>query len=64
MVLVAPPVEPGVHCGVVVCSGRLFHRASGTARPYGGLPLKVIWAVFDLVAIGVLITGIFLWLKK
>jgi len=39
------------------------------ARPlhygnYGGLPLKVIWAIFDLMMIGLLITGFFLWRSK
>jgi len=28
---------------------------------YGGMPLKLLWAVFDLVTIGVLISGLWLW---
>lgn len=31
---------------------------------YGGLPLKVIWAVLDLVTIVVLGSGLYLWLAK
>ena len=31
---------------------------------YGGMPLKVIWAAFDLLAIIVLVSGIYLWLVR
>lgn len=31
---------------------------------YGGIPLKIIWALFDIITIVVLITGLYLWLKK
>ncbi len=31
---------------------------------YGGTPLKVIWALFDIVAIAVLISGIYLWFDR
>jgi uncharacterized iron-regulated membrane protein len=31
---------------------------------YGGMPLKILWAFFDFCAIVVLITGVYLWLKK
>jgi uncharacterized iron-regulated membrane protein len=31
---------------------------------YGGLPLKIIWALFDLVAIGVLVSGLYLWFSR
>jgi uncharacterized iron-regulated membrane protein len=31
---------------------------------YGGIPLKIIWAVFDLAAIIVLISGIYLWFAR
>ena len=31
---------------------------------YGGMPLKVLWALLDSVAILVLISGIYLWLKR
>ncbi|MDB5973481.1 MAG: putative rane protein [Nevskia sp.] len=29
---------------------------------YGGLPLKLIWALLDLVTIAVLGSGLYLWL--
>ena len=31
---------------------------------YGGLPLKIIWALLDLMAIAILISGVVLWLRK
>lgn len=31
---------------------------------YGGLPLKIIWALFDLATIAVLITGLVLWIAR
>lgn len=31
---------------------------------YGGLPLKIIWALLDLITIVVLASGIYLWLVK
>ncbi|CAM4331640.1 PepSY domain-containing protein [Bordetella tumbae] len=31
---------------------------------YGGLPLKIIWALLDIVAIIVLGSGVYLWIKK
>jgi uncharacterized iron-regulated membrane protein len=31
---------------------------------YGGLPLKVLWALLDILAIVVLGSGVYLWLKK
>ncbi|WP_313301666.1 PepSY domain-containing protein [Diaphorobacter sp.] len=31
---------------------------------YGGLPLKVLWALLDIAAIVVLGTGLYLWLRK
>ena len=31
---------------------------------YGGLPLKIIWALLDLAAILVLASGVYLWLGK
>ncbi|HEU5078759.1 MAG TPA: PepSY-associated TM helix domain-containing protein [Opitutaceae bacterium] len=31
---------------------------------YGGLPLKILWALFDVVAIVVLCSGIYLWWKR
>ena len=31
---------------------------------YGGMPLKIIWAVFDVVTIIVLGSGLYLWLAR
>lgn len=31
---------------------------------YGGLPLKVLWALLDVLAVVVLGSGVYLWLKK
>jgi len=31
---------------------------------YGGLPLKLLWALLDIIAILVLGSGIYLWLKR
>ncbi|QDR82986.1 PepSY-associated TM helix domain-containing protein [Sporomusa termitida] len=31
---------------------------------YGGLPLKVLWALLDIVTIGVIVSGSYLWLLR
>ncbi|MDI9727804.1 PepSY-associated TM helix domain-containing protein [Stutzerimonas stutzeri] len=31
---------------------------------YGGLPLKVLWALLDILTIVVLGSGLYLWLKR
>jgi uncharacterized iron-regulated membrane protein len=31
---------------------------------YGGMPLKIIWAIFDLASIIILITGLYLWFER
>ena len=31
---------------------------------YGGLPLKIIWAIFDVLAIVVLMSGLYIWWKR
>jgi uncharacterized iron-regulated membrane protein len=31
---------------------------------YGGLPLKILWALLDIIAIVVLGSGVYLWVKK
>lgn len=31
---------------------------------YGGMPLKILWAVLDISAIAVLATGVYLWLSR
>lgn len=46
-----------------------YLRVLEVSRPlhfgdYGGLPLKFIWAVFDLATIVILISGLYLWFAK
>lgn len=46
-----------------------YNKSLSLSRPlhfgdYGGLPLKIIWAVLDLFTIVVLGSGIYLWLGK
>lgn len=46
-----------------------YLRALEVARPlhfgdYGGLPMKFLWALFDVIAIVVLCSGIYLWLAR
>lgn len=46
-----------------------YLRALEVSRPlhfgdYGGLPLKIIWALFDVVAIVVLVSGVYLWFSQ
>jgi uncharacterized iron-regulated membrane protein len=31
---------------------------------YGGIPLKILWALLDIITIAVLISGLYLWWKK
>ena len=31
---------------------------------YAGLPLKILWALLDVVAIVVLVSGLYLWLGR
>jgi uncharacterized iron-regulated membrane protein len=47
----------------------LHIRALFLSRPlhfgdYGGLLLKIVWAIFDLIAIFVLISGLYLWIAR
>lgn len=46
-----------------------YLRAIEISRPfhfgdYGGLPLKVIWVLFDIALIVVLLSGVYLWLSR
>lgn len=46
-----------------------YLRAIEVSRPfhfgdYGGMPLKIMWALFDLLTIIVLVTGLQLWLRQ
>lgn len=52
-----------------VAEPRWYIVALELSRPlhfgnYGGLPLKLIWAAFDIVAIVVLGSGVYLWLAR
>jgi uncharacterized iron-regulated membrane protein len=47
----------------------VYLRALELSRPlhfgnYGGTPLKVIWVIFDIAAIVVLVSGVYLWLIR
>lgn len=59
--------KTGALSAVVKMPGYL--RSIEISRPlhfgdYGGTPLKIIWALFDVVAIIVLISGLYLWFVK
>lgn len=46
-----------------------YLRSIEVSRPlhfgdYGGMPLKILWALFDVAAIIVLISGLYLWFAK
>jgi uncharacterized iron-regulated membrane protein len=46
-----------------------YLRALEVSRPlhfgdYGGMPLKIIWALLDLITIAVLGSGLYLWLSR
>lgn len=46
-----------------------YLRAIEVSRPfhfgdYGGTPLKIIWAIFDVALIAVLLSGLYLWLSR
>ncbi|PZF70995.1 PepSY-associated TM helix domain-containing protein [Taibaiella soli] len=46
-----------------------YLRSLELSRPlhfgdYGGMPLKILWAIFDLIAIIVLLSGVYLWLTR
>jgi uncharacterized iron-regulated membrane protein len=46
-----------------------YNQALSLSRPlhfgdYGGLPLKILWALLTLFTIVILVTGIYLWLGK
>jgi uncharacterized iron-regulated membrane protein len=46
-----------------------YNKSLSLSRPlhfgdYGGLPLKILWAILDLFTIVILVTGLYLWLGK
>lgn len=65
------PVLVDASTGAVLDGAKLpgYLTALEVSRPlhfgdYGGLPLKLLWLVFDLGAILVLLSGIYLWLSR
>ena len=65
------PVLVDVETGVLTQAQGLpwYLRVLEVSRPlhfgdYGGLPLKIIWALLDLVTIVVLGSGLYLWLAR
>jgi uncharacterized iron-regulated membrane protein len=65
------PTLVDVETGSLTLIGGLpwYLRALEVSRPlhfgnYGGMPLKVIWALFDVALIAVLGSGVYLWLSK
>jgi uncharacterized iron-regulated membrane protein len=65
------PTLVDVETGSLTMSGGLpwYLRVLEMSRPlhfgdYGGLPLKILWALFDLLLITVLISGLYLWLSR
>jgi uncharacterized iron-regulated membrane protein len=65
------PVLVDVSTGAMTVSGGLpwYLRALELSRPlhfgdYGGLPLKIIWVLFDVALIAVLVSGVYLWLSR
>jgi uncharacterized iron-regulated membrane protein len=65
------PTLIDVETGSLTMSGGLpwYLRILELSRPlhfgdYGGLPLKIIWGIFDIALIVVLTSGIYLWLSR
>jgi uncharacterized iron-regulated membrane protein len=65
------PTLVDMESGALILSGGLpwYLRVLELSRPlhfgdYGGLPLKILWGIFDVVLIVVLVSGLYLWLSK
>jgi uncharacterized iron-regulated membrane protein len=65
------PTLVDVESGTLILSRGLpwYLRVLELSRPlhfgdYGGLPLKIIWGLFDVALIVVLVSGLYLWLSK
>lgn len=65
------PVLIDAQTGLVVATRELpwYVTALLVSKPlhfgdYGGLPLKILWALLDILTIVVLVSGLYLWLKK
>jgi uncharacterized iron-regulated membrane protein len=62
-------VDPRTGKLTAVIKMPVYLRALEVSRPlhfgdYGGTPLKILWGIFDLVAIVVLISGVYLWFDR
>jgi uncharacterized iron-regulated membrane protein len=62
-------VDAGTGKLAAVVKMPFYLRALEVSRPlhfgdYGGTPLKIIWVVFDVIAIIVLISGVYLWIVR
>ncbi|MEZ2416429.1 PepSY-associated TM helix domain-containing protein [Luteibacter sp. RCC_6_2] len=68
--LLTPVLVDAESGGVTDARGLPWYlRALELSRPlhfgdYGGLPLKLLWAAFDLLTIAVLVTGLYLWRER
>jgi uncharacterized iron-regulated membrane protein len=65
------PVLVDARSGAFISAMKMpwYLRALELSRPlhfgdYGGMPLKIIWVLLDLVTIGVLGSGLYLWLSR
>lgn len=65
------PVLVDAHSGQLTAVVKMpwYLRALEVSRPlhfgdYGGLPLKILWAVLDLITIVVLGSGLYLWIAR
>ncbi len=68
---VRTPVLVDIETERVIVANNLpwYLRVLEVSRPlhfgdYGGLPLKIIWALFDIALIVVLTSGLYLWLSR
>ncbi len=67
----ATPALVDVETGKVTLTNGMpwYLRTLEVSRPlhfgdYGGMPLKIIWALFDVALIVVLLSGVYLWLSR
>jgi len=62
-------VDANTGCLSAIVKMPWYLRTLEVSRPlhfgdYGGLPLKILWAAFDIIAIVVLISGTYLWFAR
>jgi len=65
------PVLVDAHSGRLSAVVKMpwYLRALEVSRPlhfgdYGGLPLKILWALLDVITIVILISGLYLWIAR